>query len=496
MSHHPEDAPQLPETPEHHGATDRTPEPPAASEPNSSAKNAAMPDAGASPEQPLSASSAPASAAASAAPNQDEADAAPATRRANRTVASSNTGSVTDLDSGDYYGDHASLTATAGVPRDAAANAKGNKYGMPRFLVVTVGLAAVAIILLFVQGMQDIVAPIFLGLNLMIVVYPVQRFLSRMMPRVIATIIALIMVLAVLVGFIWSCVWALVELVNALPQYNHQFMALWKNISDLAVQLGFSPDAVSKAISEVKPNDVMGLIMPLLTNVSSVASLLATLIMATFFLSMDSSTIGPRLKLLRIVQPRALLVVSDFSVGVRRYWLVTTVFGLIVAFADVAALSMIGVPLVWVWGVLSFITNYIPNIGFVIGVVPPALLALLDGGWVQALIVLAVYCVLNFVIQVVIQPKFTGESVGVTPMVSFFSLLFWVWILGPLGALLALPATLLVKAFLIDSDPNARWLNLFVASSPDSALPDDEQPQPRNPRKARKVRERIALLRG
>lgn len=281
-----------------------------------------------------------------------------------------------------------------------------------------------------------------------------------------------------------------------LPDYNAEFLSLWRDITTLVNQMGFDAGEVNTALKEIKPNDVMGLLMPLLTNVSSIASLLATLVIATFFLAMDSASMSTRLKLLRLVQPRALAVVSDFAVGVRRYWLVTTVFGLIVALADVAALAIIGVPLVWVWGVLSFLTNYIPNVGFVVGVIPPALLALLSGGPVQALAVLIVYCALNFVIQVLIQPKFTGESVGVTPVVSFFSLLFWVFVLGPLGALLALPATLLFKALLIDSDPNARWLNLFIASSPDSALPDDEQPEPRSPRKRDKVRERKALLRG
>jgi AI-2 transport protein TqsA len=410
-----------------------------------------------------------------------------------RAVTSSGTGSVTDLSAPSEH--HHEITATAGTKR-APAEPDQPKTALPRFLVVTLGLAAVCVILLFVQGIADIVAPIFLGLNLMIAVYPLQRALSRVMHRYVASVVSLLVVLAVLVSFVWACVWAVIELVNALPQYNSQFLALWRTLTDLGVQLGMDASQVNKVLSEIKPNDVMGLLVPILSNVSAIGSLLATLVMATFFLAMDSSSMGSRLKLLRVVQPRALVVVSDFSNGVRRYWLVTTVFGLIVALADVAALAIIGVPLVWVWGVLSFITNYIPNIGFVIGVVPPALLALLSGGWVQAVVVIAVYCVLNFVIQVIIQPKFTGESVGVTPTISFISLLFWVFILGPLGALLALPATLLVKAFLIDSDPDARWLNLFVASSPDSALPDDEQPAPRNPRKARKESERKALLRG
>ena len=91
-------------------------------------------------------------------------------------------------------------------------------------------------------------------------------------------------------------------------------------------------------------------------------------------------------------------------------------------------------------------------------------MALLEGSWWDAMWVVIAYLTLNFVIQSIIQPKFTGESVGVTPFISFLSLLFWYWVLGPLGALLALPATLLLKALLVDADPRARWINLLISS--------------------------------
>lgn len=389
------------------------------------------------------------------------------------------------------------ITATAGIPKVREPEPEQpTRGGMPRFLVVTLGVAAVAIILVFVRGMQEIIGPIFLGLNLVIAVYPLQRFLGRLVHRYVAAIVSLIVVLAVLVGFIWACVWALVELINALPQYNEQFLDLWRGISDTAAELGIDSSVLQSTLAGIQPKDVMSLVMPLITNTSSVVSLMATLVTAVFFLAMDSASMANRFKLLPLVSPRALVVVSDFSSGVRRYWLTTTVFGAVVAFADVGALAIIGVPLVWVWGVFSLVTNYIPNIGFFIGLVPPALLALLSGGWGQAVAVVAVYCVLNFVIQVLVQPKFAGESVGVTATISFLSLLFWVSILGGLGALLALPATLLLKAFLIDSDPKARWMNIFIASSPDTALPDDEQPEPRSPKQRRLARRRAALLRG
>ncbi len=137
-------------------------------------------------------------------------------------------------------------------------------------------------------------------------------------------------------------------------------------------------------------------------------------------------------------------------------------FGLIVALVDVAALYWLDVPLPWLWGLLAFITNYVPNIGFVLGLLPPALLALLQGGVRQAVLVIVAYSVINFVIQSLLQPKFVGDAVGLSITLTFLSLVFWSYVIGPLGALLAVPLSLFVKALLVDADPGSRWLDRLI----------------------------------
>jgi hypothetical protein len=164
--------------------------------------------------------------------------------------------------------------------------------------------------------------------------------------------------------------------------------------------------------------------------------------------------------------PVLVLALQSFAQGVRSYWVTSTVFGLGVALLTYAGLAVYGIPLAIVWAVLSFVTNYIPNVGFIIGLVPAAVMGLLAKGPFGALYVIALYAILNFVIQSVIQPKVTGDAVGVTSTVSFLSLLVWAVVLGPLGALLALPATLFVKALVVDADPKARWINALIASNP------------------------------
>ena len=156
----------------------------------------------------------------------------------------------------------------------------------------------------------------------------------------------------------------------------------------------------------------------------------------------------------------------DFAQGTRQYWIVTTVFGFVVAVLDVIALLIIGVPLAFTWGVLAFVTNYIPNIGFLIGT-RPAGSDRAAGRWGSptALAVVIVYVVINIVVQTLIQPRFTGDAVGISPTVAFLSLIFWAYLLGVLGALLAVPATQFVKSMLVDHSTSGQWFGAFINSS-------------------------------
>ena len=111
-----------------------------------------------------------------------------------------------------------------------------------------------------------------------------------------------------------------------------------------------------------------------------------------------------------------------------------------------------------------------------------ALLALLEGGVWKMVAVIVVYCAINFVIQSVIQPKFQADALNLGVSVTFLSLVFWTFVLGPLGALLALPMTLFVRAVLVDADPTVRWVEPLLSNSlppddpPDAAAPPATEP--------------------
>lgn len=360
----------------------------------------------------------------------------------------------------------------------AASSPQHSAFGTPRFNNVVIGLAGALICLICLREFSSIIAPWFLAINLMITAYPLHTWLVRRgTPSWLSAMVVSLTVFAVLVAMVSGLVWSVSEMIGILPQYSDEFTVLYKQTSDWAVnKLNLDSTAFNRMLASLDPTRFLGAATSLLSGASGMIGLIGVIVAAIVFMAMDTPGLDKRMRLLDQNRSRISVAIGSFARGVRRYWLVTTVFGLIVAVFDGIALAIMGVPLAIVWAIFSFLTNYIPNIGFVIGLIPPALVALFANGWQTAVLVIVMYSVLNFVIQSIIQPRFAGESVGVTPTVSFVSLLLWAAVLGGMGTLLALPMTLLVKSLVIDADPRARWVNALIASDPkDAEIPEEDQ---------------------
>ena len=350
---------------------------------------------------------------------------------------------------------------------------------IPRLLVIALGMAALAFAVMFLQELAGVIGPVFLALNFMIAAHPLHIWLvNHRVHRFIAATLTGTLVLLLLGAFFYSIVWSVTQLVVSLPDYSAQFNDLYQSALHQLNRAGVTESGILDQLRSISPSNVLNYVRPIVSNLGGIASLLLVLVTVVFFLTMDSVTFNDRLDLAQRYHPRFIGALRSFAVGVRRYWIVSSVFGLIVAVLDVLALWIIGVPLALVWGILSFLTNYIPNVGFVIGLVPPALLALLALGPAAAIAVVVTYSVLNFIIQSIVMPRYTGQAVGITPTLTFFSLLFWAWALGVMGALLAVPLTLLAKALLVDADPKARWANALIASDPQTCIVEDDVAKP------------------
>ncbi len=338
---------------------------------------------------------------------------------------------------------------------------------------VALTLAAVTVAAAGLYFARSVVGPAFFALTLVITIRPLVVWLRRRgAPAWMASLAGIGTVVLFVLGLFGALGVAITQLVDTLPRYGDKFTAIWAQVLDLLTRVGITQDSLlTQVTSAFDTGRIVSLAQSVLLQVSNVGSLLLLLLLTVVFLTFDTATITTRSSALARLKPEIHEAMSGFARSVRSYWLVSTVFGLIVAVLDVIALTFLGVPMAVTWGVVSFITNYIPNIGFVLGVIPPALLALVTGGPWTVLWVVVAYSVLNFVIQTLIQPKFTGDAVGLNTTATFLSLMFWSLVIGGLGTILAVPLTLFTKALLVDADPRSRWLSIFVSAG-DSAVLD------------------------
>jgi len=135
----------------------------------------------------------------------------------------------------------------------------------------------------------------------------------------------------------------------------------------------------------------------------------------------------------------------EFSNTIRGYMGVRAVLGLVAAALDYVLLLALGVDYALLWGVLSFILSFVPNIGFALSLAPPLVLSLAESGWREALVVFIGYQLINNVIDNVVGPRFVGRQMQISALLSFLSVIFWAWVLGPTGAILAVPLTVLLR---------------------------------------------------
>ena len=343
----------------------------------------------------------------------------------------------------------------------------------PFALTILVGVAAFAIALAGARSIAGIIGPAFLALVITITLHPIRIRLERhhRIPGWVASILMVIAAYLLLLLLTLALVVSVAQLAALIPQYSAQITDSVANAGNALRGLGVQQDQINAVVDAIDPGQLVDLAMSVLSSTLGVLSNLFFLLTVLLFMAFDTDSTRRGLAMLRDRFPNPVGALDNFALGTRNYMGVSASFGLIVAVLDGLALWIMGVPGAFVWAVLAFVTNFIPNIGFVIGVIPPALIALLDGGPGLMIAVIVVYSVINFLIQSVIQPRVVGDTVGLSPILTFLSLVFWTWVIGPMGALLAVPLSLLTRALLVEADPGTRWALPLIAGKSDPTEP-------------------------
>ncbi|ROS75343.1 AI-2E family transporter [Cellulomonas sp. PhB143] len=333
-------------------------------------------------------------------------------------------------------------------------------------------LAAAVVVLAGVHVASGILGPLLLAAVIVIIVMPLQVPLeARGWPRWLATTVVIVAAYLILAVLLAMLVYAGVKFGGLVGDYLPQLTQTVNDLDDTLQSFGVQGDIAGYVTDFFDPTRLLAIATSVSGMVFSIGGAFFFILGYAIFMAADAARYGTAGQTFGLTRGPVIARAAAYNVGVRRYFVVNATFGAIVAVIDGLALWALGVPAPAVWAILAFVTNFVPNIGFILGLVPPAVMALVVGGWPLAVAVIALYCVVNVVLQVLVQPKFVADTVSLSLTLSFMSVVFWTFIIGPLGAILAIPLTLLVRSFILEPDPSSGWLR-WLSGDPDARDPE------------------------
>jgi len=254
-------------------------------------------------------------------------------------------------------------------------------------------------------------------------------------------IVIIVMLMVLLLAYLGT---SLNELARTLPQYRSSLVIPLKNIEPWLQRAGIGV-SVDELVKYIDPNAAMTLVTNLLTQLSNAMSSIFLLLLTVVFMLLEVPQLPCKLQQMMSRPLEGMAAIQRAIDSVSHYLVLKTAISIVTGLVAWGMLAALDVRFAFVWGLLAFALNYIPNIGSVLAAIPAIAQVLVFSGFYDALVVLAGYLVINLVFGNILEPRIMGRGLGLSTLVVFLSLIFWGWLLGPVGMLLSVPLTIIVK---------------------------------------------------
>ncbi len=327
---------------------------------------------------------------------------------------------------------------------------------------ILVTLASLVLVLAGLQAAKAILVPFLLAAFIAIISTSPMTWLQRKgLPTWLALVMVILVVLLfglLMAGLIGTSVR---DFSGSLPDYEIKLRELTIVTVDWLQKFGLhvSTTAVTELLD---PAAAMKLVATLLNALGNVVTNGFLVLMTVIFMLLEASSFPVKLR--AILGSDSSLEPFDFFISnVKHYMLIKTLVSLATGVLVTILVATLGVDLPLLWGLLAFALNFVPNIGSVIAGLPAVLLTLVQFGPLRALLVAGGYVIINLLMGNLLAPRFLGRGLGLSTLVVFLSLLFWGWLLGPVGMLLSVPLTMTAKIAL-DSRDDTRWLAVLLGT--------------------------------
>ena len=339
-------------------------------------------------------------------------------------------------------------------------------------------LGAVVLVVAGLREAQNFFLPVLLAFFVATVSYPITSGLTRRrVPRWFAVLVTVLVDFAFIAGVV---VLGYVLLQDLQTKWNTKYAGqLYQQVRDgseaLAVKLETMgvEDAKEKIQTSVENNlanlqqirfeKIWDLGTGVLGQVVGFFGAAFIFVILTVFMLTEAQAFGRRLQAISEAHGPDFVRMLDATRDIQRYLAIKTLASLVTGFLAGLLCWGAGLDFFILWGILAFALNFIPVIGSVVAGVPPVILALLASGFPSALLVAGGYLLINNLIGNFLEPIFVGRRLGISILVVVISVLFWGWVWGPLGMLLAVPLTMILKVVLMGSR-DFRWIGVAISS--------------------------------
>lgn len=320
---------------------------------------------------------------------------------------------------------------------------------------------AVVILTIGMREISGILVPVFFSIFAFLIFAPlVNWFERRNVPGTISIGLVIAFFIIIATSTVLLVAGSLLQLSEQIPDYQTQFLNFIQSFEP------YMPVSYESSFEEILRDIaifLLGLTAGILTGALNAGTTISLIIITTIFLLLDAAGALRRIQSRAVTQQILILRVIELGKEVVSYILIRTEINLIAGIGTTILLLIGRIDFAILWGFLTFLFGYIPFLGFILAAFPPVLLALFKYGPLGALIILAGVWLINELVESVVFPSFAGKSLKLSTSIVFLSLLYWSFVLGPPGALIAIPLTMVVK-MILESYDNTVWMAELMES--------------------------------
>ena len=241
----------------------------------------------------------------------------------------------------------------------------------------------------------------------------------------------------------------------------------------MLAQFGLNADQLKSATQSDQTNP-LNVIRYVLGGVVSLIGSAVLILVYAIFLLIEVSGFPAKLNAAFKPSEPAYQYISTVTTNLRNFLVAQTQVSLVTGASVTVALWILGVEFALLWGLVAFLMNFIPYIGSILAAIPAVIVAFIQYGPSMTVVwVIVAYLAVNVIVNYTIYPRLMSQGVDLSMFIVLAGMVFWGWVLGPIGLILSVPISAVIKISL-ESYPSSRWLAVMLGSGPKS----EPQPQP------------------